>query len=481
MREEIIFTKYASNRKEKFKVATQIFKKNDIDFGVRKIPMCESAKPYLRNIYNSYLKLKPLYETETIFINQAILQKDYIEFEYINGQSLEDLLDKHLKEGDMDGFIDLLQQYYQYIKKISVRKTFQNTEEFIQIFGLCTIKEMDIIPVPANIDLIFSNIIVSNNIWTIIDYEWTFSFEIPMEYVLFRSMYVYLSENSQLRTAAKEVIKETFKLTGKSMTEYEFFEQNFQRYIYDEKELFMKNNLQKNRYNFNEILVGQKTQEFQIFFDFGYGFNEANSYILKQTAKNIYHLVISIPEKTQKIRIDPGNDVCFVQIFHSFFYDSSNSKYASYTTNGITIDNGQIIYLHNDPQIIINTEENFNMELLIVDCSVNMVDKSLLFTVTNMFQKLGQIETDRLDMQNVNRELNQDNQQLTDKYNKLLEKQKKDFMQINELSDKCIILEDKIKILSYEKEYIKNESQIYKEKIETVKNSPLGKIFFHKI
>lgn len=43
----------------------------------------------------------------------------------------------------------------------------------------------------SNIDLIFENIILGDK-YTIIDYEWSLDFPVPIEYIMFRSVFTFM-------------------------------------------------------------------------------------------------------------------------------------------------------------------------------------------------------------------------------------------------------------------------------------------------
>lgn len=40
----------------------------------------------------------------------------------------------------------------------------------------------------TDIDMLFDNIIVKDNNWTVIDYEWSFQFPIPVKFVIYRTL-----------------------------------------------------------------------------------------------------------------------------------------------------------------------------------------------------------------------------------------------------------------------------------------------------
>ena len=49
----------------------------------------------------------------------------------------------------------------------------------------------------ADFDLIFANILVKDDTWTLIDYEWTFGKPIETKELAFRAIYCYLLEDEK--------------------------------------------------------------------------------------------------------------------------------------------------------------------------------------------------------------------------------------------------------------------------------------------
>ena len=66
---------------------------------------------------------------------------------------------------------------------------FRLAQKFEQIFG--THPELESFEAAANlnIDMSASNIIMAEYIY-IVDYEWTFNFDIPLKYIVYRSIFM---------------------------------------------------------------------------------------------------------------------------------------------------------------------------------------------------------------------------------------------------------------------------------------------------
>lgn len=66
---------------------------------------------------------------------------------------------------------------------------YERTEAFVQVFGDVTLPEGQKCRKVTNIDMIFSNVVLEGDSWHLIDYEWTFDFPIPLNFVLYRTFF----------------------------------------------------------------------------------------------------------------------------------------------------------------------------------------------------------------------------------------------------------------------------------------------------
>ena len=82
----------------------------------------------------------------------------------------------------------------------------------------------------SNVDLIFSNLIYGKDGVTIIDYEWFFDFQIPIEFILFRSVF-HNALIDNLRKEDKERIYNTLHINEDDVEVFERMEYAFQAYV----------------------------------------------------------------------------------------------------------------------------------------------------------------------------------------------------------------------------------------------------------
>ncbi|MCR5467881.1 MAG: hypothetical protein K6F37_02880 [Lachnospiraceae bacterium] len=197
-------------------------------------------------------------------------KNEVIELDFVDGKTLEDCFDRVLPTGDKldnegkaqdtDEFIKLAKLYAKVIRSAADAKQFEYTEEFERVFDLMNVKSDDtngdlahkvndeesydeakgeIIKIfshglatsVADIDMIPANIVVSGNEWIIMDYEWTFSFPIPLNFIIYRGIHYYIAKDAAARASVPSDIYEILGITEEEIKLYEKMEVGFQKYV----------------------------------------------------------------------------------------------------------------------------------------------------------------------------------------------------------------------------------------------------------
>lgn len=339
---ETAYVKYSNDRAEEYLLRTEMA---DTDTGkvIRKIPLSEKAKEHIAGINHSYELLVKRYEGSGLRINPCKLAEDgsYVEFPFEKGIPLEELLDRCLDRGDLDGFYQLFDKY---LKLISYGEDSGITDY----------------------DLIFANILVDGDTWTVIDYEWTMEKVVPAREIAFRAIYCYVLEEEKRNKLNLDFIIQKLNITPAEADEYREKELRFQKqvtgkrksmgeiracigtYCVDPK-LLMKEHLQ-------EIL----DKRIQIYVDRGTGFSEENSYYMPDIYTDEYTIEAEIPfdGNVTALRIDPADRDCIVKIEEILL----NGVTVPLTkkiimTNGKSVKNNTWVFTTADPNLTIRVSE----------------------------------------------------------------------------------------------------------------------------
>lgn len=195
------------------------------DNGVKKVikkALSQKSKKHLSDIFDNYRKLNQEL-CGTVFCINKVKEEQYgLCFEYVDGPSLESMINEVSEKQDLEEIIGLFNEYSDNIRALA-SEDFYITEEFTQFFGNFNVSKPLKSCKVTNIDMILSNIIV-NERWNVIDYEWVFQFPIPVNYILYRAiMYSNLID--------KLTIFNMLKISEDELLAYRKMENHFQAIV----------------------------------------------------------------------------------------------------------------------------------------------------------------------------------------------------------------------------------------------------------
>ena len=328
--EELLFLKYSVERDERFRIRTEIVRKSDGTKVVRKVPYDEKSKTHVKNIKHWEEALKKQYEPAGISVNRCTLTEKGAEFEFLKGETLENVLDEYLEKDDFEGFIGEIKNYIETLEQI-------------------------VNPKVNNLDLIFSNIILKDGKWNVIDYEWTFESEVPLKFIVHRAIYLYCEHRKQKSLQCSDICR----ILGITEAEQERFlemEHQLQLYLLGGTKTMaaLQHEYAGKIIDLKEILHRAHQPEMKIYQDFGQGFSEENSYVL-EAEEDFYggrRFTLSVPQGVTAIRLDPCEEPCMVTI-NRILGECGGSYELSLGHNGKAYEKS-ILYTTTDPQILIS-------------------------------------------------------------------------------------------------------------------------------
>ena len=248
---KILYVKNGSDRRRKFQLKTLIYEENGQKF-VKKQALCPEAVSHLKTMKDSYAKLTASILNPKIKLAKIIDESsDSLTFEFIDGISFEKKFNAAQKSNNnessraIDDYTSLLETGF---KTTLFDSATMVTDEHIELFGDLDYSKFDgalCFDGISNSDLIFSNIIFKNDSIYLIDYEWVFELNLPLEYSLFRSL-AYSSAPNQHESLSTEMFKSL-----------QIAEDHFLTTIYP-KESFART---QSKYMKGRFLVSEKVQE----------------------------------------------------------------------------------------------------------------------------------------------------------------------------------------------------------------------------
>lgn len=376
---EVKYAKYSNDRAGEYAIRTQICEDEAGNRTVRKSAMTKMAAEHVQSMETAYKDLMKRFEGSRLRVNNCRLweEKAYgnqtssggvsAEFEYINGITLEEVLDYCLDLDDMESFYILFDEY---VERISYNE------------------EMP----AADYDLIFANVLIETDSydvetikdldWTIIDYEWTFGKAMAAKEIAFRAIYCYVLENEKRNKLNLDRMIDKLGITEAEAEDFRQQEMDFQKFVTG-KHKSMAELRDTIGYKLMEPLKwvhkfddSSEKERIQIYEDKGEGYKEEESYFVKDAyeGENLVSLTLSLDGNVTMLRIDPAFDCCAVKFRRlDFNGEAVETDRKNIITNGKMLRGGSYVFATEDPNINIkisnlnrNAENTLEAELEIV-------------------------------------------------------------------------------------------------------------------
>jgi 2-polyprenyl-3-methyl-5-hydroxy-6-metoxy-1,4-benzoquinol methylase len=343
----ISYSKFSNDRKEEYCIRTDIIQNQQMERYVEKVALNEKAKTHIDAMVVYYEKLQKRYAGSKLNLNRLEQTEQGLRFEYLEGKTLEELLDELLKKEDYDGFEQLFQQYLDWIS-------------YGEGSGI------------ADYDLIFPNIVINEQGQHVIDYEWTFEKDIPARTIAYRALYCYEQGVEKRKYIAEELIQKKLGIKSDEREQFRQEEALFQAEITGDR---LSMGEIRNRIGYPiispvELVEKHKDKlhkmQVQIYEDFGDGFSEAQSFFVKNAYNQDDLIVLDIEIKGQRqaLRIDPALSCCMVQVLDfkwngdNIAIHTPNCKY-----NGKKVGAKGIVFGSDDPNITLKLKDRKQNEV----------------------------------------------------------------------------------------------------------------------
>ena len=275
------------------------------------------------------------------------VQADGVFLEYLYGRTLDELLDERLDCADHSGFQDLVDEYY---KAVSWRDNF---------------------PV-ADYDLIFGNIMVDGDNWTILDYEWTFDQPYSGRATTLRSLYYYMMGAGKRREWSLSYMKERLGCSDADIQKIAAQEVQFQKKVTGNRLSMqqMRDRIGCAVLRVTELEAKQagswSRKKVQIYTDCGEGFSEETSYFVPGayvgeadcSNENKIAFEIELDADVMAVRIDPALESCLLTVQKLELERESGSvrkiAFNDCILNGNLISKNAAIFATQDPNLTID-------------------------------------------------------------------------------------------------------------------------------
>ncbi|MFN2927296.1 hypothetical protein ACKX2L_10305 [Lachnospiraceae bacterium YH-ros2228] len=384
----VSYIHYSPRRDDKFQTKTEMYKLNNEIHVVKETIHSDSL--HLLTLADHYKILSEMYkDTQLKWDRVDPINRNKVELTFIQGQTLENILDELFQAGKYDEWIDKIKEYFNMFILPGKQIEYTLTNDFEQIFGSFDGTEMLILGEQkslsiTDIDCLFENAVCKKNGYVILDYEWTFSFPIPWKFVEWRCVFYFLNYRNRTGGDIEEAAYQTLNIGKQEQRLFSKMETNFQKYV-------LGNGLYKNSLSLrgNKIYPEDLTSKvsslkgqilsyqnklnhwnalvtnlrIQVYYDYGHGFSEEHSFFLSEqyNEKNEAIFNLDIPNDTVAVRIDPAMTSGLLEKFAIVGEKQgiANVEYANMVPYEGKQDKN-IVWLAkgNDPNIIISNLES---------------------------------------------------------------------------------------------------------------------------
>lgn len=387
---KIIYSKCSNERDEKFSLKTLIYEDEKGKRKVEKSPDTKLAVKHVMQIYQWYQQLEKQYVNTKIVMNRCKVAGNGVVLEYLEKPSMESILDKMILQNDKDNFVKMVQEYFKQLISVHQVEKFVMTDEFRNVFGEVAIPDEEVCGQFTNIDALFSNILIlDDETWCMLDYEWTFDFPIPMKYLIYRIWFYYTHEHVTRNRACQWVHLRDYGINEDEIELYKKMEYNFQRYIQGTRIPI--------RDTFDEISPGivhlddmkylgkeaLRRQKIQIYKTNKNTVSEKDSYYQDIPESHYFEKEIQLPLDIRYFRMDPCSMPCLVKKLR---ITSENSQ-VRYNTNGIEIDDDILFFDTEDPWVLLNTPEQLSGEKISIAFEIEFIDEKTVSIIENFQRK----------------------------------------------------------------------------------------------
>jgi hypothetical protein len=382
--EHIIYTKFSNDRAERFKIKTSIFENKSGEKQVCKQPITSAAMPHIASMHQMGLKLAKQYQGTKLSVNKSELFEDRIIFEFLNGCTLDEILDEYLSKGKYDKFKDTVASFFEILRS-TAKDDFKPSEEYKKVFGNIAPDFPQKSAQINDIDLIFDNLFLSGDNLIITDYEWTFDFQIPIDFIIYRTCFYYELAGHLSAYSDKINLYSIAGITEEQKDLYRRMDDAFQSYVVGDTILLgeIHSKIRGDIYFPLGLVENQKLKEITRNISIvqhvnGKSNDSVYSFSPTVDADGRIRFEIKPEADVQRIHINPASCHCIVHIYKIRAVGEQVCN-VDFVSNGTFVTKNQIAFTNSNPSILIalppKGTKRIEVEMMIEYPSKSFVDE----------------------------------------------------------------------------------------------------------
>lgn len=240
--ENVIYAKYSRERRKDFQISTYILENENGEKSVVKMALYPEKPGHVLAMAENYEKLRKMYQGVPLQVCPCEKRDEKsVRFPYIEGQNMDQFLTKHIEAKEYEKVKSDIRFLWDILSTQPGLTNFRTSEQFEKIFGKMEIDSELLASPVSNLDFVFSNILVGEE-YVLTDYEWVFDFMIPIRFLFARSLLLH----GKFQTLDQKQQEELYGIGGVKLEDlpaYHRMEENFQKYVTGQDELYVLSKL----------------------------------------------------------------------------------------------------------------------------------------------------------------------------------------------------------------------------------------------
>ncbi len=307
----VIYSKFSNERNPRLAIRTDILEDETGRRFVCKVPEFPEGREHVKRMYRWYQELSKLSKGSILSFNHCEATEEGVEFQYLTGETFEEhLLNLQRSEGK-ERMAEEFLSFLHLVRSLHKGDTYRRSREFEEVFGRVDLPEGSECAKVTDIDLLAGNLLLDGERWTAIDYEWSFDFPIPVNYLLYRIIF-YFTEHARRYDLREWDFFGKMGITKEEIRSFEEMETNFQHYVcrghVPVRDLYEE--ISPGIFPMEETMG---KEALQLFFDFGDGYSEENSLTIPMDNFRIDR-TIDLPGGLKSLRVDPGSAAGMIKL-----------------------------------------------------------------------------------------------------------------------------------------------------------------------
>lgn len=378
------YVKFSNERAASFAFYTEITAGRRVE----KVAVSREGTEHLQHIHRMQKKLEEMYGAD-LQVNRSDWKGDSLELAYVSGETFASHVEDVLRSAGEEAALGEIREYLALVIPERGRIPFREDDgRFARVFGQKAgpAFQPGTESLPASdIDLIMENLIRRDENNILLDYEWTFDFPIPVDFLKYRVLHYFAETCAESPWSTGELCS-LLGVDAGLIPVFSGMEQNFQRYAAGDhvavRDLYEK--ISPGIWPVQALLeqTGEREKRagLRLYYSSDGTFSEERSEVFPVRERKAKLRKYLAPEITQ-VRMDPGEESCVCLIRKLAVNGAEIMRPES---NGKKGRGGIYVFSHPDPWVLLKGLAPGS--LLEIEIEINPMDTDIMKSLGGLFR-----------------------------------------------------------------------------------------------